>query len=56
MLKKPVILDNKLRIREILNITILLDHDVMDGAPMVRFLDYLTDHLGTGKEINNANA
>lgn len=56
ILKKPVAIDNEIKIREILNMTILVDHDVMDGAPMVRFLDDLTDYLETGKEINNANA
>jgi len=31
--------------------TILVDHDVIDGAPMVRFLDDLTSCLENGKEI-----
>jgi len=56
ILKKPVVIDNKIKIREILNMTILVDHDVIDGAPMVRFLDDLTNYLETGKEINNTNA
>lgn len=51
ILKKPVVIDNEIKIREILNMTILVDHDVIDGAPMVRFLDDLTDYLETGKEI-----
>ncbi len=56
ILKKPVVIDNEIKIREILNMTILVDHDVIDGAPMVRFLDDLTNYLETGKEINNTNA
>ncbi|MBN1183661.1 MAG: 2-oxo acid dehydrogenase subunit E2 [Bacteroidales bacterium] len=56
ILKKTVVIDNEIKIREILNMTILIDHDVIDGAPMVRFLDDLTNYLETGKEINNANA
>ena len=51
ILKKPVVVDNEIKIREILNMTILVDHDVIDGAPMVRFLSDLTDYLETGKEI-----
>lgn len=47
VLKKPVIIDNDIKIREILNMTILVDHDLIDGAPMVRFLDDLTNHLET---------
>jgi len=53
VLKKPVVRDNEVKVREILNMTILIDHDVIDGAPMVRFLSDLTDSLETGKEVDN---
>jgi pyruvate/2-oxoglutarate dehydrogenase complex dihydrolipoamide acyltransferase (E2) component len=56
ILKKPVVYENEIKIREILNMTILVDHDVIDGAPMVRFLDDLTNYIETGKEINNTMA
>lgn len=56
VLRKPVVIDNEIKIREILNMTVLVDHDVIDGAPMVRFLDDLTNYLETGKEIKNTNA
>jgi pyruvate/2-oxoglutarate dehydrogenase complex dihydrolipoamide acyltransferase (E2) component len=56
ILKKPVAIENEVKIREILNLTILIDHDVIDGAPMVRFLDDLTKCIEKGKEINNTNA
>ena len=55
ILKKPVVIDNEIKIREILNMTILIDHDVIDGAPMVRFLNDLTHYLETGKEINTTD-
>jgi len=55
VLKKPVVIDNEIKIREILNMTILVDHDVIDGAPMVRLLEDLTDYLETGKEIYNTD-
>ncbi len=55
ILKKPVVFGNEVKIREILNMTILVDHDVIDGAPMVRFLDDLTNYIETGKGINNTN-
>lgn len=48
---KPVVIDGDIKQREILNMTILVDHDVIDGAPMVRFLGDLTDFLENGKEI-----
>ena len=56
ILKKPVVFENEIKIKEILNMTILVDHDVIDGAPMVRFLDDLTNYIETGKEINNTTA
>ncbi|HZK60803.1 MAG TPA: 2-oxo acid dehydrogenase subunit E2 [Anaerovoracaceae bacterium] len=51
ILKKPVVIENEIRIREILNMTILVDHDVIDGAPMVRLLNDLTKSIESG-EIN----
>lgn len=51
VIKKPVVVDNEIKIREILNATILLDHDVIDGAPMVRFLNDLTKLLETGYSL-----
>ena len=45
VIKKPVVIDNEIKIREILNMTILMDHDVIDGAPMVRFLKSLTGFI-----------
>jgi len=52
ILKKPVVIKNEVKIREILNMTVLVDHDVIDGAPMVRFLDDLTNYIETGKDID----
>lgn len=52
VLKKPVVIDNQIKIREILNMTILADHDVIDGAPMVRFLNDLTKFLESGAFID----
>ena len=53
VIKKPVVFDNEIRIREILNMTILVDHDVIDGAPMVRLLDDLRDYIENHKELND---
>jgi pyruvate/2-oxoglutarate dehydrogenase complex dihydrolipoamide acyltransferase (E2) component len=48
IIKKPVVFENEIMIREILNMTILVDHDVIDGAPMVRLLNDLTKSIETG--------
>lgn len=54
VLMKPVVCGNEMKPGEILNMTILVDHDVIDGAPMVRFLGDLTDFIENGKEIDPA--
>jgi pyruvate/2-oxoglutarate dehydrogenase complex dihydrolipoamide acyltransferase (E2) component len=53
VLKKPVVVDNRVKVREILNMTILSDHDVMDGAPMVKFLNELTKCIEKGEGITS---
>lgn len=56
VLKKAVVIEDEIKIREILNMTILVDHDVIDGAPMVRLLNDLTKSLETGEFLNSTNA
>lgn len=51
VLMKPVIINSEVKPREILNMTVLVDHDVIDGAPMVRFLGDLTEYIEKGREI-----
>jgi len=46
--KKPIVIDDKIQIREILNMTILLDHDVIDGSPMARFISDLSSNIEKG--------
>jgi hypothetical protein len=48
VIKKPVVKDDKVVIREIMNLTVLLDHDVIDGAPMARFMVELTRNIEGG--------
>ena len=56
VIKKAVVFENEIKIREILNMTILVDHDVIDGAPMVRLLNELTKSLESGDFLNSTNA
>jgi len=49
IIKKPVVVNDAVTIREILNMTVLVDHDVLDGAPMVRFLNDLTRCIEGGE-------
>ena len=49
--KKPVVINGKIEIREILNMTVLLDHDVADGALMARFIGALSENIEKGVEL-----
>ena len=55
VIKKPVVVNNQVQVRQILNMTILSDHDVIDGAPMVRFLNDLTHTIEQGMGIPDTN-
>ncbi len=46
--KKPAVVNNQIVIRELLSMTILLDHDVIDGAQMARFINELTQNIEGG--------
>jgi pyruvate/2-oxoglutarate dehydrogenase complex dihydrolipoamide acyltransferase (E2) component len=50
-IKKPIVIGDKIEIREMLNMTILLDHDVIDGAPMARFVAELTSNIENGLKL-----
>lgn len=50
VIQKALVLDNEVVIRDILNVTVLLDHDVIDGGHMVRFINDLT------KSVEQADA
>lgn len=41
MVKKPGVVDERLEIREYLDLTISFDHDIIDGAPAARFAQRL---------------
>jgi pyruvate/2-oxoglutarate dehydrogenase complex dihydrolipoamide acyltransferase (E2) component len=46
--EKPVLVDGQVAAREFLNITVELDHDIIDGAPASRFASRLKGLLETG--------
>lgn len=43
--KKPVVVDDAIVIREMLPMTVLMDHDVIDGRSMAQFLQKLADNI-----------
>jgi Pyruvate/2-oxoglutarate dehydrogenase complex, dihydrolipoamide acyltransferase (E2) component, and related enzymes len=48
IVKKPGVVKDRIEIREYLYITVLVDHDVIDGAPAVRALSRLTRMVESG--------
>jgi hypothetical protein len=45
---KPAVVDGRVVPREILNLTLLFDHDVLDGAPAARFTRRLVELIERG--------
>ncbi|MEM5775011.1 MAG: 2-oxo acid dehydrogenase subunit E2, partial [Anaerolineaceae bacterium] len=46
--KQPVVRKGQVEIGQILHLTVLIDHDVVDGAPAARFIDDLVRKLEGG--------
>ncbi len=51
--KKPGVINDKIEIREYLTMTVLFNHDVVDGAPATRFITRLGELLETGFGLLN---
>jgi chloramphenicol O-acetyltransferase len=49
VVKKPGVMGNEIKIREFLNITICINHDLVDGAPSARFINRLKNRIELGK-------
>ena len=52
VVKKPWVIDDQVKVREILNLTLLIDHDVIDGAPMARFVSALSHLMETASGLS----
>ncbi|MBN2399662.1 MAG: 2-oxo acid dehydrogenase subunit E2 [Candidatus Aminicenantes bacterium] len=46
--RKPVAAGDEIWIGEVLHMTVLLDHNAIDGAPMARFIKALTENIENG--------
>jgi pyruvate/2-oxoglutarate dehydrogenase complex dihydrolipoamide acyltransferase (E2) component len=51
VVKKPIVVDDQIEIREILHMSVLMDHDVMDGANMARFVSDLVKNIESGMNL-----
>ncbi len=50
--KKAKVIEERVEIREILNITVLMDHDVIDGAQMARFISDFTRRVESSNGLD----
>jgi len=50
--KKPGVVNDKISIREYLHLTLTTDHDLIDGGPLVRFIERLIDLMENGFGLN----
>jgi pyruvate/2-oxoglutarate dehydrogenase complex dihydrolipoamide acyltransferase (E2) component len=51
--KKPGVVNNKIEIREYLYLTITVEHDIVDGGPLARFVDRLNELIENAYGLDN---
>jgi pyruvate/2-oxoglutarate dehydrogenase complex dihydrolipoamide acyltransferase (E2) component len=49
--RKPAVVEDRIEPREILNLTVAFDHDVVDGAPAARFVRRLVELIESGEGL-----
>jgi pyruvate/2-oxoglutarate dehydrogenase complex dihydrolipoamide acyltransferase (E2) component len=52
---KPAVIEGRVEPREILNLTVLFDHDVVDGAPATRFVRRLLELIESGDGLEETD-
>lgn len=53
--RKPAMVGERIEPREILNLTVVFDHDVVDGAPAARFVQRLVELIESGYGLAETN-
>ncbi len=53
VIKKPGVVEDTIQIREYLHVTIIVNHDLVDGAPLARFVSSLTEYMENGFGLTN---
>lgn len=49
--KKPGVVDDTIQIREYLHLTVTVDHSIVDGGPLTRFISRLIELLESGYDL-----
>jgi pyruvate/2-oxoglutarate dehydrogenase complex dihydrolipoamide acyltransferase (E2) component len=52
---KPAVIEGRIEPREILNLTVLFDHDIVDGAPAARFVRRLVELIESGYGLDDTH-
>jgi pyruvate/2-oxoglutarate dehydrogenase complex dihydrolipoamide acyltransferase (E2) component len=52
---KPTVVEGRIEPREILNLTVIFDHDVIDGAPAARFTKCLVELIESGDVLDETD-
>lgn len=52
---KPIVVADQIELREILNLTLVFNHDVIDGAPATRFTRRLVELIESGYGLDEVN-
>jgi pyruvate/2-oxoglutarate dehydrogenase complex dihydrolipoamide acyltransferase (E2) component len=53
---KPAVVEGRIEPREILHLTVVFNHDVIDGAPAARFTRRLVELIESGSGLGETNA
>jgi len=51
IVKKPVVINDEIQVRDILHVTITVDHDLIDGGPLVRYTERFIELINQGYSI-----
>jgi pyruvate/2-oxoglutarate dehydrogenase complex dihydrolipoamide acyltransferase (E2) component len=54
--RKPAVVEDRIEPREILNLTVIFDHDLIDGAPATRFTRRLVELIQAGSGLAEDDA
>ncbi len=52
---KPVVVEGRVEPREILNLTVTFDHDIVDGGPATRFVRRLVGLIESGYGLDETD-
>lgn len=54
--RKPAVVADRIEPREILNLTVVIDHDIIDGSPATRFVRRLAELIKSGYGLGEDQA